>query len=169
MLPSSVNKAGAVAGMTAINGHLNKGQPKDQSNDIFEPKPIEGNDHVYTSMILSDPYYKGFIRIISTRRPGLMGQIDTLLSRFRARHRRQPLSETDFGFFINFGDIQRLYIRSLHARLISMSVRAQKRSSSKRPEDALEGLDNFGATLEKYSKLSSSMSLASRPLHQLIY
>ncbi|CCC12867.1 hypothetical protein SMACR_08986 [Sordaria macrospora] len=31
-----------------------------------------------------------------------------------------------------------------------MSVRAQKRSSSKRPEDALEGLDNFGATLEKY-------------------
>lgn len=161
MLPSSVNKAGAVAGMTAINGHLNKGQPKDQSNDIFEPKPIEGNNHVYTSRILSDPYYKGFIRIISTRRPGLMGQIDTLL-------RRQPLSETDFGFFINFGDIQRLYIRFLHARLISMSVRAQKRSSSKRPEDALEGLDNFGATLEKYSKLSSSMSLASRPLHQLI-
>lgn len=109
-------------------------------------------DDAHIRKIISDIYRSGFIRLISNQKPGLNGKIEKMLSYLPLGPRKQPLSETDFGCLIHFGDIQRMHMRSLHSRLINVSVKLQKSCSAKQSRESLTGLDEFGAILEKYGE-----------------
>lgn len=135
-----------------MDNNLRNGQSESQMRNSPQLKPTERNVDVPVSNIMSEIYHQGFIKIISKQKPGIVGRMETFVARLRAGRHRRPLSETNFGFRIHFGDIQRLYMRSLHAKLIGMAVRVKKKRSSKGREDVVEGLEKFGDLLEKYSK-----------------
>lgn len=109
------------------------------------------DDDIWREM--SKMHKRGFVHLISKQRPGALGMLDRFFG-------RPPFSETDVGFVVYFGDIQRMYLRYLHSKIIDATVQVQLDCPlTSGREGALSGAEELGPLLRTYGKSISSVPL----------
>ncbi|KAK1773800.1 hypothetical protein QBC45DRAFT_66676 [Copromyces sp. CBS 386.78] len=114
---------------------------------------VSEDTHIWEDM--STIYGNGFVSIISPQRPGVLGLVEKSLAYMGVEgHRRaRPSSDKDFGFMVNFGDIQRMYMRYLHTKLLNIAAKVQHRSHMHDPKSRtkfLRGMHKLGPVLRQY-------------------
>lgn len=116
-------------------------------------RPESAEDtHIWKDM--STIYGNGFVSIISPQRPGLMGLMEKSLAYMGVEGHHWPSSDRDFGFMINFGDIQRMYMRYLHTKLLNIAAKVQhgSRSPNGKSRKFIKGMHRLGPVLRRYGK-----------------
>ena len=88
-----------------------------------------------------------------------MGLVEKSLAYMGVKRYHRPTSDTDFGYMINFGDIQRMYMRFLHTKLLNIAAKVQRGSRSHdskvQQQKLLKRMNRLGPVLKRYGRCTA--------------